>query len=91
MRHLKPCDLESRLCTFPGGQYFSFPEPVRRNRFATAFTVFILPSLLCFTTVLTGTRDSATQVGGCMENSVCLSAGYGACIQLASGLDLLVE
>ena len=39
----------------------SFPEPVLRNLFATAFTVFILPSLLCFTTVLTGTWGTAEQ------------------------------
>ena len=58
MRHFRLCDFERRLWTFPGGQNFSFPEPVRRNLLATAFTVFILPSLLCFTTVLTGTMGT---------------------------------
>lgn len=45
--------LASMLCTFPAGQYFSLPEPVRWNRLATAFTVFLFPSLLYFTTFRT--------------------------------------
>ena len=67
MRHLRLWDLERRLWTFPGGQNFSLPDPVRLNRLATAFTVFILPSLLCFTTVLAGTTGRARQPFCCGE------------------------
>ena len=74
MRHLRSWDLDMRLCTFPGGQNLSFPDPVLRNLFATAFTVFILPILLCFTTVLTGTSGNMQQPFSRGEREVlCLS------------------